>query len=402
MTTASSTRRVLFVDHVRHILGGAEVNLIELLAEPGARRGWQAEVATDPEGRLHEALAPLSVPRHAYGFDSQLGRLRIVGRRFPLTGALRSLRALASARRQLRDILPRARPDVVISCTNKDHFAAGAVCRAAGIPSVWWVNDILSPDFFPWAARRAFRHHARRDATRLIAVSHFAREALITAGMAPDRVVTIHNGIPLERYCPSPRGALRRMLNISDDEPLAGILGRFTPWKGQDFFVRLAEAWCRDHPRGQFALVGHAFNEDQAFEHALRDAVRTRNLRTRVHFVPFQRDVAAALSDLDVLVHASLKPEPFGRVIIEAMAVGTPVLAARAGGVPEIIDSGAHGWLAGAGDLAGYLEGLQRLLGNSTERARLGEAGRRRVVERFSLTRVREDFDRLLDSLARA
>lgn len=395
-------RRLLFVDHVRHILGGAEVNLVELLSEPGACSGWRAEVATDPDGRLHEALGPLAVPRHAYGFDSRLGTLRIVGRRFPLAGALRSLRALAAARRQLAVLLERLRPDAVISCTNKDHFAAGAACRRAGIPSIWWVNDILSSDFFPWAARRAFRFHARRDATRLVAVSEFARRALVAEGLPADRVATIHNGIPLDRYQPLPRGTLRRILNIPDDEPLAGILGRFTPWKGQDFFIRLAEAWCRSHPRGQFALVGHAFNEDQGFEQALRESVRSLGLRPRVHFVPFQRNVAAALVDLDVLVHASLKPEPFGRVLIEAMAVGTPVLAARAGGVPEILESAEHGLLAEPGDVAGYLGHLDRLIADPALRLRLGEAGRRRVAERFSLARVREDFDRLLAPLVRA
>ncbi len=389
-------RRVLFVDHVSRILGGAEVNLVELLGSPGRRPDWEVAVACHPQGRLHEALGSADVTRHPFGFGDAVSTLRVVGRKFPLAGALRGLRALQRARADLSSLVAAVRPDAVVSCTNKDHFAAWPAARRAGIPSIWWVNDILSADFFSWAPRRAFCHQARRGANRLIVVSDFARRALLDQSLPPDRVVTIHNGIPLEHYEPKPRGTLRGMLNLADDEPLVGILGRFTPWKGQELFLRLAEAWCRTSARGQFALIGHAFNEDQAFEQQLREFTAIRGLRERIHFVPFQRDVAATLSDLDLLVHASLKPEPFGRVIIEAMAAGTPVLAARGGGVPEIIGHEQNGLLATPGDLADYLAQLQRALGSPSLRDRLRRAGRETVEARFGLDRVRTDFESLL------
>ncbi|MBL9126609.1 MAG: glycosyltransferase family 4 protein, partial [Verrucomicrobiales bacterium] len=306
---ASPPRRVLFVDHVRHILAGAEINLLELAAEASARGSWEIHAACDPDGPLHEILGSRGIPCHRHGFDARLGTLRIVGRRFPITQALRSLKALAEARRSFAAVVQRVHPSVVVSCTNKDHFAAWPACRAVRIPSVWWVNDVLSADFFPWAARRAFGLQARRGASRLVAVSDFARRALLRQNLAPESVVAIHNGIPLERYSRQPRGTLRAIVSARDDEPLVGAVGRFTPWKGQDFFLRLAENWCRSHPSGQFVLVGHAFNEDQPFEYALREFVRSRGLRERIHLVPFQRDVSGALSDLDLLVHTSTKPE---------------------------------------------------------------------------------------------
>ncbi|MCC6234089.1 MAG: glycosyltransferase family 4 protein, partial [Verrucomicrobiales bacterium] len=106
-----------------------------------------------------------------------------------------------------------------------------------------------------------------------------------------------------------------------------------------------------------------------------------------------------ALSDLDLLVHASLKPEPFGRVLIEAMAVGVPVIAARAGGVPEIVTHELNGMLATPGDLTAYSAALGRLIQDSEYRHRMAEAGRRTVVERFSLERVVDDFETLFASL---
>lgn len=392
-------RRVLFVDHVRRILGGAEINLVELASEPAARAAWDIHVACDPEGQLHDALRSRELACHPYAFDPSLGTLRLVGRRFPITRVLRSLKALAQGRKALADIITRVQPAFVVSCTNKDHFAVWPACRARQIPSVWWVNDILSADFFPWAARRAFCSQARRGASRIVVVSDFARQVLLRQNLAPESVTTIHNGIPLERYQRQARGTLRQMLAATDDEPLVGIVGRFTPWKGQDLFLRIAEAWCQSSPSGRFVLVGHAFNEDQGFEQSLREFIRTRGLRERIHIIPFQRDITSVLSDLDLLIHSSIKPEPFGRVLIEAMAVGVPVLAARAGGVPEIIQHQQNGLLAEPGNPADYLAQLGLVLRDAHLRNQLREAGQQTVQNRFSVARVQDSFDRLFDAV---
>lgn len=399
MNDAPGQRPVLWVDHVSRILGGAEVNLVELLAEAGPRGPWQSIVACDPAGRLHDTLQAAGIETRPYGFDQALGTLRVVGTRFPLAGALRSLRHLFRARRALHQIVAEVRPRLVVSCTNKDHFAAWPACRGAGLPSIWWVNDVVSSDFFPWPARRAFLHQARRGASRLVVVSEYARRALLTEGLPAEQVVTIHNGIPVERYQPRERGTLRRMLNLPESALLVGVLGRFTPWKGQDLFVRLAEAWCRQSAAGHFALIGHAFNEDQPFEQHLRELVRQQGLRDRVHFIPFQRDVTAALADLNLLLHTSLKPEPFGRVLIEAMAAGVAVLAARDGGVPEIIQHWRNGLLAAPGQLTDYLPLLKTILEDAPLRARLAAEGRQSVVDRFSLKRVQAEFDALFQTV---
>jgi glycosyltransferase involved in cell wall biosynthesis len=287
----------------------------------------------------------------------------------------------------------------VVSCTNKDHLASWPACRRARIPSVWWVNDILSRDFFPWIVRRTFVRQARRGATRLVAVSEYVRNVLLRHALFPGRVVTIHNGIPLERYQRRPRGFLRALLNLGPDEFLLGVAGRFTPWKGQDFFVRLAEAWVKRSRPGHFVLIGHSFNEDQPFERQLRDEVRGRGLDERVHFVPFQSDIAAALSDLDVFVHTSTKPEPFGRVLIEAMAVEVPVIAANHGGVPEIVTHGVNGLLAAPGTLRAYLSAMEALHRDERLRTRFAAAGRARVVDQFPIARVRAGFDQLFTAI---
>ncbi len=388
--------RVLFVDHVSRILGGAEINLIELLqsAVPGGR--WTVGCACPAGSHLDRALQPTtpSLDRFDYRLGAALGEWRVVGREFSWLSAWRGLRALRAAEKRLAAIISEFRPAAVISCTNKDHLAASAACHATGAASIWWVNDIVSPEFFSWPARRAFRHAARK-ARQLVAVSDFARAALLREGIPPALVTRIHNGIPVERYRGGISGKLRAPLGLPPDEPLIALIGRFTPWKGQEFFLELARDWIAKNPRGHFLLIGQAFNEEQNFEAGLRQKV-SGGLSSRVHFVPFQAGMADVLADLAVVVHASLRPEPFGRVIIEAMAAGVPVIGARAGGVSEIITHGVNGWLAAPGSLAEYRAALPAALTPGDPRDAIVRAARETVDARFAASRVLADFDRLV------
>jgi len=389
-------KRILFVDHASRILGGAEINLIELLSAVSPSGGWPAACACREGSQLSRAVGALGARQWDYGFGSALDEFRLVHRRCSPLSVGRAFRALHSARRRLGEIMDEFRPNAVISCAAKDHFCAGPACRRAGASSIWWVNDILSADFFPWAARKAFVWRAKRHAARLVVVSEFARRALLEQGLPESLVTTIHNGLPLERYQRTSAEKFRGELGARLDEPLIGLVGRYVAWKGPAFFLRVAQAWVKTGAPGQFVLIGQAFNEDQAFEAELRRIIAENNLGGRVRLAPFQPDIAPALSALDVLMHTSLRPEPFGRVIIEAMALGVPVIAARAGGVPEIITDGVDGLLAEPGHLEEYRERLERLLGSESLAAALSRAGQATVRARFTLDRVRSQFETLL------
>ncbi len=389
-------RRLLFVDHVSKVLGGAEVNLVELLGLPAASERWQAAVACSPGSVLGATLEKIGVRCFTYGLAPALNELRVVGRGFQPLAKLRGWRELRNAEARLSEILREFRPHAVISCTNKDHFAAGAAAKSAGIPSLWWVNDLMTRDFFSWAVRKVFVRRAEGTATRLLPVSDAARRALMDGGLPSARITTIPNGISLDRYQQSPSRLLREQLRLADKEPLFGIVGRITPWKGQDFFVQIARQWAEAGRAGHFAIIGRAFNEDAPFEASLKEEIRRAKLGNRVSFVPFQNDVVTALSNLDVLLHCSIRPEPFGRVIIEAMAVGIPVIAARAGGVTEIITENVDGSMVTPGHVADYVQELNTLMTIPGRRQAWIRGGQKKVTARFTLERVFEDFERVL------
>lgn len=396
-------KRILFVDHASRILGGAEINLIELLAELAREPRWALTCARSPGSPLAEALRPLEVSVADYSAPEIINTLRVVGRRLPLRRAWQARKAMHTAVSALEEIVCVTDPNVIVSCTNKDHYAVSLLNeqrRFRGpIPSVWWFNDILSARFFSLPFRLAFVWRALRSSRKIIAVSNYARRSLLWYGLPASRVVTIHNGLPMADYQVFDRKHAWRPPNVAADEPLIGLIARFTPWKGQEFFIKLASRWICENPRGHFLLVGQAFNEDAVFETGLRAAVSQAGLQSRVHFVPFQKNIIPVLSSLSVLVHASLRPEPFGRVIVEAMAAGVPVLAARAGGVPEIIVDNINGLLAKPGDLQAYCTQLHRLLNDHSLARRLRQAAWETVREHFEIGRVRQQFDAIIEEL---
>ncbi len=397
---AARRNRILFVNHVSKVLGGAEINLLELLATPAAAAAWELHVACAPESPLDLALSRLNVTltRHPHAFAPALNELRVVGRRFNPAAKIRGWREVRRGSERLAGLLQAVRPDAVVSCTNKDHFAAGAASHAAQIPSIWWINDVISADFFPWPVRKLFALRARQWAKRLAPVSDYCRSALIREGVPPDRCVTVHNGIPLDHYRrpESPAGSTRS----PESGPVIGIAGRITAWKGQRLFLEIAADWVRRGRPGRFVILGRAFNEDAPFEAELRSFIEAQGLQDRVEFLAFQKDIAAALSAMDILLHCSTRPEPFGRVIIEAMAVGVPVIAAHAGGVPEIITDGIDGILVAPGDRKAYLDALERVTLDPDLRATLTANGRQTVARRFTVERVVADFVHVIQAAA--
>jgi glycosyltransferase involved in cell wall biosynthesis len=382
--------KALFVDHVDRVLGGAEINLLELLAEAQRHSSWDLACACRESGPLGKRIRALGIRTFDYGFGDSLNTLRFAGKRFPWSGIFKGWIALRRASADLAHIFARHSPDLVISCAIKDHLAVARATRQRFVRSIWWVNDLLTEDFFSTPARAAVRMAASRP-QQIVCVSECVAQPFRQWGLAKKTRV-IHNGIPLERYRRHPRGALRKQLGLSDSEPLFGVVGRFCEWKGQRLFLEIAEMWAQFGRPGHFVLIGQAFNEDKPYEMNLRHFVAESSLQGRAHFIPFQDDIAAALSDLDALLHTSLKPEPFGRVLIEAMAVGIPVIAANSGGPREIIQDEINGFLAKPNNASHYVEKLAKV---KTEA--LAAEARRTVEQNFTIQRVLREFEALIE-----
>jgi glycosyltransferase involved in cell wall biosynthesis len=178
-----------------------------------------------------------------------------------------------------------------------------------------------------------------------------------------------------------------------------GIVGRLTPWKGQHIFIRAAAALAPRFPHARFLIVGSALFGETAYESQLRDLVKKLDLSHRVKFTGFRPNVAAIMETLDIAVHASTVAEPFGQVIIEAMAACKPVIATNGGGVPEIMLHGRTGLMVPMNDPDAMAEALSRLLSNPKLAHEMGQHGRRHVEKYFTIQHTSAKVMRCYDQV---
>jgi glycosyltransferase involved in cell wall biosynthesis len=233
---------------------------------------------------------------------------------------------------------------------------------------------------------------------RVIVNSRATAEAFVASGGRAEKVRLVYNGID-----PAPFGsvvqievdALRRELGL-DGVPVVGVFSRLAPWKGQHVML---EALTR-LPGVHALLVGDAVFGEHAYAEALRDQSKILRIEDRVHFAGFRRDIPQLMRLSKVVAHTSVDPEPFGRVIVEGMLAGRPVVATRAGGVVEIVEDGTSGVLVPPRDATALASALSDLLADPARADALAEAGREAAVEFFSLWAMLEGITRQLQEVA--
>jgi glycosyltransferase involved in cell wall biosynthesis len=386
--------RVLFVNAVGG-LGGAERCLLGAMrAVTGS--GHEVRLLTCADGPLIAEAAALGVEATVVPMPDSIS---VAGDSAgAVAGLLRTIRAAPAVRgyvRRLRAAVEAARPDVIHSNTLKTHLFL-ALARPAA-PVVWHLHDFVG-------ARRLMSQllgRGARRAARAIAISEAVRrDAAGVLGELPIDVVL--NAIDVERFSPGEGNddCLDRLAGVvvaPAGTVRVGLVATYARWKGQDLFLRAAARVVRERPglNVRFYVIGGPIYQTKGSQWSgeeLAALAAALGLGDRVAFVPFQRDSAPVYRRLDVVVHASTKPEPFGLTIVEAMACGRAVIVSRAGGAAEIFADGvdAVGFTPGdEEDLAGK---VARLASDAGERERLGAAARRTALERFSDVRLGEEL----------
>jgi glycosyltransferase involved in cell wall biosynthesis len=196
----------------------------------------------------------------------------------------------------------------------------------------------------------------------------------------PERVVVVHPGVDLSRFCPGPRDdQVRRSLGAAPEDLLVGIVGRVDPRKGVQVLVEAMGMVQGELAPSRLVVVGDTGTGPPAFKRDLEARAR-EVLGDRVVFAGRRNDVPDVMRALDVLVNASVH-EPFGLTVLEAMACGTPVIGTRAGGVPEFVTDGESGLLVPPFDAAALARAIERMLGDPALRERLGAEGARVALD---------------------
>lgn len=294
-----------------------------------------------------------------------------------------------------------------------------SLLRREGIALVHLNNSIVRNHSWMIAARLArlpcitherginlhFKPRDRRLASRLqavICISSAVYENFLRLNLGHLPLVKIHNGLdPLEMRVTRPPVEVRKELGLSDQARVIGIVGNIKPWKGQEVVIRAMEILKDEQPNLTCLLIGDTSPDDISYRQTVQSMIDTSGLRGRVVVTGYRPDVANFVNLLEIQIHASVAPEPFGRVLLEGMSLGKPLIASGGGAVPEIVVDGETGFLFEPGSAEALARHLHTLLNSPALANELGRKGQQRLVDEFSISKnVRETeliYERLLN-----
>ncbi len=200
----------------------------------------------------------------------------------------------------------------------------------------------------------------------------------------PGQIVKVSNGVDVSRFSPGNGGArVRAEFGVPPGAALLGIVCRLDHWKGVDVFLEAARLVALTHAEARFVVVGGPIVGQESYARALEQRARDLGVGAAVTFTGWRfgpDDMPDVYRALDVLVLASVQPEPFGLTIIEAMACGKPVIATNQGGPVEIVVGGVTGLLVPPRDPEALAAAMRRLIDDPDTARAMGEAGRQRAV----------------------
>jgi glycosyltransferase involved in cell wall biosynthesis len=284
---------------------------------------------------------------------------------------------------ELRTLLRQAGADIVHVYTMKSVVYGGVAGRLARVPVVWHLHNRIASDWLPAPAVLVMRGLSYVLPSTVVCVSHSTADSISRRSKVVYNCLESLPGELSGRAAPIP-------LKNADQPFRYGVLGRLTPWKGQDVFLR---AFAEAFPNGDESarLIGAPLFEEHEYEAELVALTSELGLDSRVEFRGFRSDVWDELSQLDALVHCSVIPEPFGQVVVEGLIAGLPVIATRDGGPGEIITDGVNGLLVPNSDTTRLAAALLRLRSDAELRGHLVE-GARGSAARFGPDQYRRDM----------
>lgn len=348
-------------------ISGAERSLLAML-EALDREAWRPAVAA-PEGALLDAV-------RARGVEALPVALAPLHRPRSLVEGVTVLAALRAGWHTLDAVAQRVQPDLLHANTT----AAMLYALRVPLPTVWQVRDLVQ---LGQMGRLLYRR-----AARVAAISETVYEDLLRyAGDDGDKISLLPPAVDTTRFHPTEDTVfLRTTLGLPADVPLIGLIAQFVPWKRHNLFFNALER-LSDQP-WHAVLAGAVLHGEDAYTDALRARLAAPPFAGRVTWLPWQADTAPLLAALDILALTSER-EPFGRVLIEALACGVPVVAVDDAGPAEIVQDDRTGILVPP-DPAAFAGAFRALLDDPALRTELGHAGRADVEANFSLPHQRK------------
>lgn len=382
-------KRILYITHVGEP-GGAEFKMIDLCQTIDQPRS----VLLFQHGTLEQILKKAGIACSVLPMSPTTQAVRRTG------GLWGMLRAIPGSLSMVRAVARHARAFDVVVCFSQKSFVIAALAKPfMRRPVCWFMNDILSREHFNPFLVRMLVALSRRSADYVVVNSQASLDAWLAVGGRNFRVGIVHpmtrEDVVLAQAQDSDKvRSLRRTFSPAN-RPLIGMFGRISPWKGQDVFLHAIARL----PEVNAIVAGGALFGEEAYAQRMYALARELGIAQRVNFAGHVDEVAALMAACDVVAHCSTSPEPFGRVIVESMFAGTPVIATDAGGAREIVTHGVNGQLTPMRDVDALVAAIRRCLDDPQWARELAERARVQAQQKFSARAMTSRFTAILAAL---
>lgn len=391
------------------VVGGSLTGLVHMVHGLDPQRVAAGMVLYEPKD-IEPELAELGVPvfhvhrrrlrkEHALlGNEGYQKAKRVGWVKSLLVGGRQAVRLLVEelpAALRLARVIREFRADVV-------HLGNGVRANYDGLLACWLTRtpSVCHVKGFEKYSDRERAAARRIDA--LIPMTKAVEQHCRAHGIVGRRTEVIYDALADSGFKPRREpAAVRAELGVGA-KPLAGVASNIQEWKGQIVLVEAMAHVVRQVPDAQALLIGGVHRAGADYAQRVEARTAELGLGANLHAIGFRNDIADVTNALDIVVHTSVKPEPFGRVILEGMLLGKPVVASAAGGVPELIRDGETGFLFQPGDAEGLAACLVRLMQDEALRRAVGERARQWARDVFSMERHVEAFSALYEDLKRS
>ncbi|HWT71986.1 MAG TPA: glycosyltransferase [Oxalicibacterium sp.] len=342
--------KILHVEAGKHYYGGARqvAYIIEGLAARGVSNVLACPIGADIAAAVHGNAA---VRQMAMAGDADIGMIWRLAR-----------------------LIRAERPDLVhLHSRRGADLWGGIAARLTGTPCVLSRRvDNPEPRWQAALKYRLFDH--------VITISEGIRRVLLQEGVPPRQVSCVRSAVDAAPYLKAvDRGAFLREFGLPPDAIVIGMVAQLIPRKGHRYLIDAIDVLRRDHPQLQVLLFGKG-----PLQAELENLISQRNLSGVVHTAGFRSDLPQWLGGLDILAHPA-DMEGLGVSLLQASAAAIPIVASRAGGLPEAVEDRLNGLLVPPGDVAALTSALKLLLDDADLRRRFGAAGRTRILSEFSI-----------------
>jgi glycosyltransferase involved in cell wall biosynthesis len=385
LTTSSMPMKILFLDQSGK-LGGAELSLLDV-AFPYAK---DCLIGLFEEGSFRALLESNNIPVAVLANQS----IRVKKNSH-------FWQALINTPQLLLLVLKVARLsatfDLIYANTQKALVVGALASLISQRPLVFHLRDILSEAHFSPINRQIAIVLANCCASLVIANSRATQTAFVEAGGDKALTQVVYNGFEPKLYQANETiiHKIRHQLDLSD-RFIIGHFSRLSPWKGQQILIDA----LRHCPENVVALfVGDALFGEDDFVAQLHQQVEQLGLGDRVRFLGFRSDIPSLMAACNLVAHTSISPEPFGRVIVEAMLCETPVVATAAGGVMELIEPNKTGWLVEPGNSLQLADIIQQCESQPDLASAIARQAKVKATQYFQLEHTNQQIAELLSAI---